>query len=244
MKAQLIRLLVFAFLLSISVNSLCQEDFIPSEAASEQSVEPFFLESEFTTSYLWRGLILSNGAGFQTSAGIQYNNWSFGTWTYIPVTANDARELDLYIAYEYQNFTFTLNDYFYVADNQIPPYFDYKEATSAHVLEFTTAYQGSEKFPFRAMAGINFFGDDSYSSYCEVAWMYQHNSFKSEIFAGFSPQKGYYHPEKAGITNIGVLLNASIRESETILPNFSMAISYNPLLKRMDFIATLSLFQL
>jgi hypothetical protein len=244
MKPILITSFLFCLIFSGQIAGFCQENDTIEIVQMDQSNQILFLESEFTTAYLWRGLVLSQGTGFQTSAGIQYNNWSFGAWTFIRITANDARELDFYIAYDYQNFTFALNDYFYAADSQIPAYFDYKNTTTAHVIEFTTNYHGSERFPFRAMAGINLFGDDSYSTYWEAAWMHQHKNFQTEVFAGFTPQTGYYHADKKGFTNIGVSICAAIPEARHLFPNITMAISYNPILGKMHYVATIILSQL
>lgn len=244
MKAILFTSLMLCLLLLVQTNGMSQENDANEIAPMDQTNKLLFLESEFTTAYLWRGLVLSQGTGFQTSAGIQFKNWSFGAWTFIPLTANDARELDFYIAYDYQNFTFAINDYFYAGDSQLPAYFDYKNNTTAHVIELTTDYHGSEGFPFRAMAGINLFGDDSYSTYWEVAWMHQHKNFQTEVFAGLTPQTGYYHVDKKGFTNIGLSISATIPEARYLLPNISMALSYNPMLRKMNYVATLILGQL
>jgi hypothetical protein len=214
--------------LFLIIGNVISQDSIQSKAEASIGVD-------LATQYIWRGLVLSKGPVIQPSAEISLNNWTFGLWGSTSFSADESKELDVYVNYDFKDFSFTVIDYFTYFDSASPSYFNYKKDESGHIIETTAAFGGNEKIPFRFLAGVNFFGDETNSSYFEAAWLTGIGETDIEILAGYTPQSGYYHESKKGFTNVGANFQRSIEMNNRLSMDFKFSVFYAPLVDQTYF---------
>lgn len=189
--------------------------------------------------YIWRGSQFSTGPVIQPTIEYRKGQFSFGAWGSYAQDGSDGAEADLYISYTLARdlFTATITDYFFPADiiainNN---YFDYKKASTGHIIEGTLAYNGSDKFPVSIMTAINFWGTDQdasgnqqYSIYIEFGYALKYKKGEINLFAGLTPidaneEKGEagFYGDTAGFVNLGFTASKEI----TLTDKFSLPIS-------------------
>jgi hypothetical protein len=190
---------------------------------------------DFATQYMWRGLVLSKGPVIQPAAEISLNNWTFGLWGSTTFSATESKELDVYVNYDFRDFSFSVIDYFTYFDSASPSYFNYNKDESGHIIETTAAFGGTDKIPFRFLAGVNLFGDSTHSTYFEAAWLSGIGETDIEIVAGYSPQSGYYHESKKGFTNVGANFMRSVPMNDRLSLNLKFSVFYAPLVDQTYF---------
>ncbi len=196
---------------------------------------------DLASQYMWRGLVLSQGPVIQPSAEIAMQGWAFGLWGSTSFDKSENKELDAYLNYSLEHFRFSVIDYYTYTDSAAPSYFNFKKNESAHLVETIAEFTGNEKIPFRLLAGINVFGDSNHSAYVETAWMTTVKETAIEIVAGYTPQKGFYHPLKYGFTNIGCSASNSISLNSNNNLNIKFSAFYAPMVKQTYFVIILGL---
>ncbi|MFZ4462561.1 MAG: hypothetical protein ACOYN5_01850 [Bacteroidales bacterium] len=190
---------------------------------------------DFATQYMWRGLVLSKGPVLQPAADISLNNLTFGLWGSTTFSATESKELDVYVNYDFRDFSFSVIDYFTYFDSASPSFFNYNKDESGHIIETTAAFGGTDKIPFRFLAGVNLFGDSTHSTYFEAAWLSGIGETDIEIVAGYTPQSGYYHESKKGFTNVGANFMRSIPMNDRLSLNIKFSVFYAPLVDQTYF---------
>ena len=124
---------------------------------------------DFVGQYIWRGQKLGN-VSLQPTLGIDYKGISLRSWGSVGFDSDDAKELDLTLAYEYKGFNVGLIDYWFSEGN----YFNYKDNQTTHVWEANVGYDfgflSVQWFTnFAGNDGLNRSGKRAYSSYFEIA---------------------------------------------------------------------------
>ena len=198
---------------------------------------------DLTSRYQWRGLLLSPGAAAQPFMEITGKGFTVGAWGSSTLHPYEWQEVDLYLSYEWKNLRLSVFDYFYFSDTlQNSGFFNYKNNETTHVLELVAEFTGSEKIPFRVLGAYNFYGaDPTNSMYFELAWMKNIRDTEIEIFGGFTPDKGFYHESKRGLTNIGVSAARNIQINDQINVPFQIRLVYNPLVQKTIMVATIGI---
>lgn len=210
------------------VGNAISQDSLQNKAEASVSVD-------FATQYMWRGLVLSNGPVIQPTAEISLTNWTFGLWGSTTFTATESKEIDVYVNYDFKDFSFSVIDYFTYFDSASPSYFNYNKDESGHIIETSAAFGGNDKIPFRFLAGVNLFGDTEHSTYFEAAWLSGIGETDIEIVAGYTPQSGYYHESKKGFTNVGANFSRSVPMNERLSIDFKFSVFYAPLVDQTYF---------
>lgn len=199
---------------------------------------------DLVSQYLWRGMVLSPGPAIQPFMEVSLHNFRLGAEGSIALRPFAWQEIDLYLEYEYKWMTLALNDYFVFNDSSFQSaYFDYKEHSTLHVLEATVSFDGTEKIPFRFLAGYNFFGDDpTRSLYFEGAWMKEMPEGALEVFAGYTPHNGYYHASRKGFTHIGASFTRNLISSDKLTMPFQVTLQYMPLIQQTILTASIGIY--
>ncbi|PKP52523.1 MAG: hypothetical protein CVT92_08520 [Bacteroidetes bacterium HGW-Bacteroidetes-1] len=200
-----------------------------------------FIGLDLASKYIWRGLKLSEGPVIQSNAELFFRRWNFGIWSLAGFSAKDCSEIDIYLSYTYKNFSLTLNDYFMFNDSMVPSYTNYNKNETNHVIETIIEYSGSDSFPFRLTAGLNFFGDISNSTYFEAVWLTNAGETEIELLAGLSPQKGYYDENKSGLNNMGGNFIRRLTINDTIILSLKFSCIYAPFIDELFIVTTLGL---
>jgi hypothetical protein len=197
---------------------------------------------DLVSRYVWRGLTLSNGPSIQPSVIFTHKGLSVGAWGSASFMSEDSREVDLNLSYEKGSFTFSIYDYFYAMDSLNAPYANYKKDESMHVIEAIGEWNPPESWPLRFLASVNLFGDENNSSYFEAAYMTTIGTYDCELFAGYTPQNGYYHPDKRGVTNVGLSASKTIVSGEKIEIPLKVSCIFAPLYNQAFIIISLGIY--
>ena len=125
---------------------------LPVTSMAQDKVE-LSANIDVVSAYLWRGQKLGN-ASLQTTAAVAYKGFSFTAWSTIAFDGNDGDEIDLTLAYENNNFSVSLTDFWL------------SEIGNEHTLEAQLGYDFG-------VVGVNWYtnvyGDDKeYASYFSV----------------------------------------------------------------------------
>ena len=191
---------------------------------------------DLVSRYQWRGLVLSGSPAVQPFLELQTGGFVMGAWGSASLQADDWQETDLYVGYRLGSFSLMVFDYFMYREQDQEDFFNYHPDRSAHVLELIASYEGSDKLPLRLLAGWNFYGaDPDRSLYGEAAWMGQSGNLDWELFAGYTPSRGYYHEDRKGFTHAGASLGRewSLQGSSGITLSMQSSVSYSFLLRKM-----------
>ena len=185
--------------------------------------------------YVWRGLQFSDSPNLQPYASVSYGGFSFmGFGSY--ATSKSYAEVDLIAAYTFKGLTFSVMDFYNEEEDlSMNDYFDWKRATTAHLVETSLAYElPVEKLPlvFTASmlvygADLNQNGNQNLSSYFELLYPFSFKDYSLSAFVGATANKGYY-AEKPAVVNTGLSLERPIAVSDSFSFNLNTSFIVNP----------------
>jgi hypothetical protein len=212
---------------------MCSPLFSQDNAAQD-SVKESKIKLKVTTdivsSFIWRGTVGSPDPNIQPTVAVTSGGFEAGIWGSTDFRA-DYKEIDLYLAYTLKSFKISITDYDWIFKNN--SFFDYKNASTDHILEAGLAFLGTEKFPLSISLYTMFYGADkkwdaasesfstrqNYSTYLELGYTFG----KSGIFLGMTPANGYYGAGYGNVSgfavcNLGLTSTRNIR----ITPEFEL----------------------
>lgn len=175
-----------------------------------QDKPEFFVSGDLTSSYVWRGFQEPDSWGsLQPTAGVSWKNLSFSMWAMTTVKSG-LRELDLNLAYEWNNWNISLNDYYFFDD---VPYF--KNWWDAHSLEAGIGYTFGETLPLTVSYYTFILGNSDknplnnhryYSSYLQADYSFNAGPLEMLATLGFCPWNSPWMGGKEGfqVTNLGI----------------------------------------
>lgn len=83
-----------------------------SAGNNDSSKVDLSLGADLVSRYVWRGLLLGNGASIQPTMGLTYKGLSFGSWASYSFSHSAFQEVDLYLTYSIGSVTLGINDYY------------------------------------------------------------------------------------------------------------------------------------
>lgn len=202
---------------------------------------------DLASTYLWRGIEIGNGPVIQPWSEFSYKNLTGGIWASTNFTG-DSKEIDLYVEYDFREFTFSFRDYFTVLGNGSEQnYFDFSRNTD-HLSEVGLSFNGSDKIPIRISVDMVLYGlkldpgprGVNHSVYSEVAYMGVYNDYSYALFAGFVPfTSSYYETNDFTFINLGFKVGRSLQLTDRFeLPinvTFSTRPSHNSVCLAVEF---------
>jgi len=171
--------------------------------------------ADVVSSYVWRGVLCSNGVNIQPTLSYVNNNFEVGAWG--SVDQFGYREVDLYAGYSVGGLSLGVTDYFWTPGER---YFSYKNDATPHLMEGTLGYTVSEEIPLSIAVSTVFYGDDkkadgsgdqNYSTYIELG--YSWDILTAAI--GMTPADGMYGDGYGGATGFAVC-NMSLTAAKDI----------------------------
>ena len=200
------------------------------------STPHFKVSVDLVSSYVWRGSLATSSPtpNLQPTLAFTKGNFEIGVWGSTDFTGS-YKEVDPYISYTAGQFKLTFTDYNWNFDKA--DYFDYSNSKTAHRLEGSIGYAGSEKLPLSITWNTMFYGFDkkaddttkqAFSTYIELGY----TKGIATVFFGFTPWTGLYNnygvtsfdPEgdkkSFSIVNIG----ASVTKAVKITDSFSLPV--------------------
>lgn len=222
--------------------------FVLNITKAQDSIQTcsFSLNADLVSRYIWRGQLYSAAFNIQPYASFTKGQFTFGTWgTY--ALDNSYSEIDFYVSWQFKNFGLTVSDYCTLDEvSGETRYFSFKKNTTPHALEGTATLMLSENFPLNITASTFFYGSDRdssgnlYSTYFELSYPFSKNGYDFNVFAGGTPSEGLYG-HKAGMVNVGVSAEKTIRITESFELPVSMQLAANPLANYLFLVFSLTL---
>lgn len=194
------------------------------------------IQIDFRSMHVWRGIATSYVPSIEPSFEINQNNYKTGIWFAQSIDGNYT-ELDLYLTYNYKNFSFTIYDYYcppsIEASSEIA---NYDRNSTKHTIELDLAYLGSQEFPLKVLVATMIYGDDlntstnknQYSTYLEFNYSTEIDEQSLNIFIGLNPFKSYYS-HKTGVINAGVTASRNVKLYRSLTIPFQASLITNPL---------------
>ena len=222
---------VFALTIMFSVGAQTTTP-LPSREGSGVGLT---LSADFVSQYIWRGQNLGSAA-VQPTLGIGYKGLSLSAWgSYGLTDPDDAKEMDLTLAYTAGGFNAGITDY-WLSEGCDPQgrYFKYDTHSTNHVFEANIGYDfGVAALQwytnFAGNDGVNDDGKRAYSSYFEANVPFTLAGIDWTATAGVVPwATDYYGTSGFAVTNLSVRADKAIRITDTFsIPLFAQ-VAANP----------------
>ncbi len=246
-KYSFVTLIVIAFCFFSSSLLYAQND-------GKKNESPFNVSCDLMSRYVWRGTDFGNSPSIQP--GIEYTKAGFviGTWGAYAVNRTGLQEVDLYLGYTYKELvSLTVTDYFFPNEDSTYDYFDYKNATTGHVLEGTISFNGTNNLPISVLLATNFWGADAkrvnsdgsigkiqYSTYAEIKYSFEY----LDVFMGANltnadtnkDEVGYYG-NNVGIVNLGITATKNIPVTKRFSLPLTVSFITNPQARKIYLVA-------
>ena len=240
MQSKFSFIIITACLLSFNLNA--------QETENQESGQNFTLSVDLVSNYVWRGLVFSDAPNIQPYLAFTTKNelitlGAFGSYS----LADYYSEVDLFASLNIGMFSFSIWDYFLMANQPNNRFFDFKNETTGHALEGVITINGPESFPVMLTSGMFFYGADKnpegenyYSTYVELAYPFKWKSNNLSLFAGITPKEGLYASEFA-MNNIGITNAREIKVNNAFSIPIKGSVIINPHRENIHFVLTISL---
>lgn len=206
------------------------------DSAVVKKYHPVDINLQVRTLYVWRGFKVSNTPITDVDMFYISSNGSFkvGLWGGAGLTG-DYKEFDYYASYTKLGFTFSLWDINNFSNADTAGLFDYRRATTSHIIDATIGYQFKDPFPLSINWSTIIQGRDTYvkangnlanvySNYVVLDYkLWKEADVDLHVFAGggfaFGREKNFYG-SKPNIVNAGIIIN-----KELVVFNYHLPIS-------------------
>ena len=190
---------------------------LPVTSMAQDKVE-FSAGVDVVSAYLWRGQKLGN-ASLQTSVAAAYKGFSFTAWSTLAFDGNDGDEIDLTLAYENNNFSVSITDYWM------------SEIDNEHTLEAQVGYD----FGF---LGVNWYtnlydAEKEYASYISLTAPFSLIGLDWEAEVGATPWgTEYYGTDKFSVCDLSLGASKEINIGDSFSTTLYAKGTYNPTIKK------------
>jgi hypothetical protein len=237
-----------SFCLATSLLLTVQFGFSQEQEQVDENKLSADLSVDFVSRYVWRGINLSESPSIQPNLAFTYKGLSLGSWASYSFARETFQEVDLFLTYETEHLSFTINDYYNPMDTLgfSGDYFKLGNKVTRHSLEGMVTITGSDNFPISFTTGVMFYGNDKgddgknlYSTYFELSYAAKIQDIEVTPFVGFTPAKGYYS-ENPNIVNIGVTAVKNIDFSDKFQLPLKASFIVNPEEEKVFFVIGIS----
>jgi len=193
------------------------------------------VKGDVVSQYIWRGLDCGDAA-LQPTLGIGYKGLSLTAWGSYGITdPNDAKELDLTLAYSTGGFNIGVTDYWFSAGaDPMGRYFKYDAHGTNHVFEANVGYDFGPLAlqwytNFAGNDGTNKDGERAYSSYVEATVPFVLAGVDWAAVAGAVPfATTTYGTTGLAVTNLTLRATKDIKVTDTFSVPVFAQITGNP----------------
>ncbi|MEI6050179.1 MAG: hypothetical protein WCS03_14845 [Bacteroidota bacterium] len=219
-KSSAILFFAACFLLFQSTLLSGQTDTLPAVSTSANV--------DIVSRYIWRGLEIGHAPGIQPALSANWKGFTLGAWGSYKLTGAGGQETDFYLSKSVSFVTVSVWDYWSFCDTTATDFFNYRNNTTAHLLEAQVLFSGGETLPFNFLASYFFHGaDPSRSIYLELQYVHKLDIANLVVFAGYQA-KGTYYASKTGFVNIGCTVKKSIPVTDRFSLPLSLSLIVNP----------------
>jgi hypothetical protein len=185
---------------------------IQQSYSQEKNKGSFDLGMDLVSRYTWRGIDYGEDPSVQPYLSYSIGGFEIGYWGAYAFNYEGFQETDLYLSYTFLNekLTVGLIDYFYpdIVKGHIlgQDYFDFGSETTAHTLEASLSFNGTESFPLSIAIYSCIYGadeifsdsvldattntytynyEDNFSTYIELGYSFSTKDVDFDLFAGY-----------------------------------------------------------
>jgi hypothetical protein len=183
---------------------------------------------DLVSRYIWRGIDIGHAPSIQPGIAVQWKEFKLGAWGAYKMTGEGGQETDFYLSKTVGFATFAIWDYFSFNDTTKFNLFDYKEKTTAHLLEAQLLLSGGKILPFNFFTSYFFYGSDlSKSLYFELQFEHKYKLADLMVFAGYQA-KGNYYASRANFVNIGCTVKKMVSVTDRLALPVYFSFIVNP----------------
>lgn len=223
----------------------CMAMTVPATVTAQDEIETS-IGADLVSTYEWRGQDLG-GVSIQPSISIAYKGLSLTAWGSVGIDKEDAKEIDLTLAYETGGFSISVTDYWVAPYGEETKFFHYGAHSTAHVFEAQVGYDFGALAVnwytnFAGADGVNKDGNRAYSSFVSLEVPFTLGGLEWTAEVGATPWATDYYAEADGFTVCDIALSTS--KEIKITDSFSLPVfgklSFNPATECADFIFGIS----
>lgn len=183
--------------------------------------------------HVWRGSQLGNAIAIEPSVTFLAGRFSFNIWA-AKTTNNSYSEIDLIPAWQFDEFTLTLFDYYNPVSGENNQFLNFQKEKNRHSLELSIDNYSVDKRRIKWMIGTFLLGDRNeetgnphYSTYLEVKYPFTVLGIETEPIVGLTPFRGYYANNFA-VINTGISFGKEINLHLPFTIPLSLSFILNP----------------
>ena len=223
----------------------CMAMTVPATVTAQDEIETS-IGADLVSAYEWRGQDLG-GVSIQPSLSIAYKGLSLTAWGSVGIDKEDAKEIDLTLAYETGGFSISVTDYWVAPYGEGTKFFHYGAHSTAHVFEAQVGYDFGALAVnwytnFAGADGVNKDGNRAYSSFVSLEVPFTLGGLEWTAEVGATPWATDYYAEADGFTVCDIALSTS--KEIKITDSFSLPVfgklSFNLATECADFIFGIS----
>ncbi|MDR0748477.1 MAG: hypothetical protein LBF62_02760 [Tannerellaceae bacterium] len=204
------------------------------------------LSGDVVSSYVWRGFKQA-GASVQPSLSVGYKGWSVSAWASTDIGGNGNKEVDFTLGYAAGGLSVALTDYWWDGEGANRYFSRPENGNPGHLLEAGLQYALPGSFPL-SLSWNTFLlgegnkkagGDNSFSTYVELAYPFKVKEVDFAVSAGFLPwESAVYGPDMDGFKCTSIQLGASkeIKINERFSLPVSASVIANPAAEDVHFV--------
>ena len=217
------RIFFAAVLFSVVLNVLAQED-------SGWQID---FRTDVYSRHLWRGDSLGDAPAIEPEISLSKGNFGFTIWG-ATTFDNSYEELDLILNYQVlPSLNLVLYDYYNPVSGEENNFWNYSAEKLRHTIDLTGEFE-KEGFPLTVLASVFLYGDkdrvdgkEQFSTYIEPGFHFYLAGKDFNVFAGFTPFKGYY-ADNFAFVNLGFAFNDSFQVGEKLEIPLEIKFCTNP----------------
>lgn len=207
---------------------------VTSANAQDKEIETD-ISADIVSQYIWRGQDLGD-VSLQPTLGVSYKGLSLTSWGSVGLKSIDeAKELDLTLAYTTGGFNIGITDYWFNAGGDPKNrYFKYDSHSTNHVFEANIGYD-FDKFSLQWYTniagndGYNKNGKRAYSSYFDVNVPFKLFTCDWSATLGVVPYAtDFYNVNKFSVINVAVQATKDIKITDSFTIPIFASIATNP----------------
>lgn len=207
---------------------------VTSANAQDKEIETD-ISADIVSQYIWRGQDLGD-VSLQPTLGVSYKGFSLTSWGSVGLKSIDeAKELDLTLAYTTGGFNIGITDYWFNAGGDPKNrYFKYDSHSTNHVFEANIGYD-FDKFSLQWYTniagndGYNKKGKRAYSSYFDVNVPFKLFTCDWSATLGVVPYAtDFYNVNKFSVINVAVQATKDIKITDSFTIPIFASIATNP----------------
>lgn len=188
---------------------------------AQESESNWSAGADFVSSYVWRGLYLSNAA---VQPGLSFTSGGFSAGGWGSASFDGTLEADLFASYTFGfGLLLGVTDYYFPSIEGGNDYFDVSKETGSHIFELNGGYEISglslaANYVLNGTGGAGSAGGDTYF---EVGYAYKNISLFVGGGDGLQTEDGDFN-----LTNIGIGVTKELK----ITPSFTIPVTCSAIL--------------